>query len=104
MLVVPGLHATWRVQRLVQLLGGAPQTFATFPPPHVWPVGQPPQDSVPPQPSGAFPHSALAWAQVFGTHVVEPKLLYTAAPQRHWSPMPVASVVSVVVDQVTAMP
>jgi hypothetical protein len=35
---------------------------------HVWPLGQVPHDSVPPQPSETFPQVAPAAAHVFGVH------------------------------------
>lgn len=45
-----------------------PQTFVTPPPPQVWPSGQFPHSSVPPQPSGMLPQSFPCAAQVVGVH------------------------------------
>src|SRR6185312_4626609 len=48
-----------------------PHCPATPPPPQVWPAGQLPQESWPPQPSPAGPQERLCCAQVSGTHFGE---------------------------------
>lgn len=42
------------------------------PPPQVWPAGQEPQSSKPPQPSGTGPQSKPGLAQLPGTHASVP--------------------------------
>jgi len=51
-------------------LSGAPQWFATPPPPQDWPVGQVPQLAVsPPQVSPCWPQVPGKFAHVLGVHV-----------------------------------
>jgi len=54
--------------------------LAVPPPPHVWPVGQVPQSSVPPQPSGMAPQLSPAAAQVVGTQFEHLKLAWQVLP------------------------
>jgi hypothetical protein len=46
-------------------------------PPHVIPAPHVPQSTTPPQPSGALPHVAPSWLQVFG---LQPHWFATPSP------------------------
>jgi hypothetical protein len=43
-------------------------------PPQVWPAGQEPQFSMPPQPSSLRPHNSFKLAQVAGVHIGAPQI------------------------------
>src|SRR4051812_11806521 len=77
-----GQATCWR-QRPTQLSGK--QTLATPPPPQVYPVGQAPQVSVPPQPSPTDPQY---WPPLAGLQVPLVQLAGGGVPQAPATPPP----------------
>jgi hypothetical protein len=61
------------------VLGEHPHFFESPPPPHVIGAGHCPQRIVPPQPSGALPHSAPRSSHVMGTQPGPPPLIGPAS-------------------------
>ena len=61
-------------QRTSEPGAGTPHTFWFPAPPQVWPAGQLPQASVPPQPSAMEPQSFPCAAQVVGVHGAGPQV------------------------------
>src|SRR5262249_34039569 len=68
----------------VAVVGAAPHTLGTPPPPQVCGAVQTPQVSVPPQPSGIVPQFFPCAAHVVGVHAAPPQTFATPPPPHGW--------------------